>query len=309
MPIALDEKLPAFQVLSGEGVLVMKSSRAVAQDIRPLRIGLLNLMPQKIETEIQFARLVGATPLQIDLRIIRMSSYSFRSTSSVHMDSFCQSFDDIYHSGEKFDGLIVTGTPIEHLPFEAVIYWDELRRILDWAQRNVHSTIGVCWGGMAMVKHFHGLEKHDLSEKAFGCFLHRIHDQLSPLLRGFSDEIFIPVSRWAEIHQRDIDADSELKTLLSSDETGPCLVEAKPYRTVYFFNNLEYERLSLKEDYDCDVKNGRKIDLPCNYYPDDNPAAQPENRWRSHAHLFLGNWINEIYQNTWYDMNSIGATS
>ncbi len=306
MPITLPETLPAFDVLSKEGVMVMSPDRAAHQDIRPLRIGLLNLMPKKIQTENQFARLIGATPLQIDFQLIRMTDHETRNTAAEHMEAFYRPFADVAASGEKFDGLIITGAPIEHLPFEDVTYWDELRRVMDWTQTNVQSTFGVCWGGMAMAYHFHGIHKHILDHKAFGCFRHKNLAPASPYLRGFSDDFVIPVSRWTEMKQAEIDAASGLRTLLGSDEVGPCLIEDTCHRALYIFNHFEYDSGTLKEEYDRDVANGTPINVPLNYYPDDDPSKPPLNRWRSHAHLLYGNWVNEIYQTTPFDLAEIG---
>lgn len=307
MPITLPETLPAFDVLRNEGVMVMSPDRAAHQDIRPLRIGLLNLMPKKIQTENQFARLIGATPLQIDLSLIRMSEHLTKNTAAAHMETFYRPFAEVEASGEKFDGLIITGAPIEHLPFEEVTYWDELRRVMDWTQTNVFSTFGVCWGGMAMINHFHSVQKHMLPAKAFGCFRHQNLNPTSPYLRGFSDDFVIPVSRWTEMRQAEIDAASGLRTLIGSDEVGPCLVEDAGHRALYIFNHFEYDSDTLKQEYDRDVASGTPINVPMNYYPDDNPANPPKNRWRSHAHLLYGNWLNEIYQGTPFDINAIGA--
>ena len=307
MPIKLPETLPAFQVLSREGVMVMSEGRAARQDIRPLRIGLLNLMPKKIQTETQFARLIGATPLQIDLQLIRMTEHETRNTAAEHMAAFYRPFAEVAESGEKLDGLIITGAPIEHLPFEQVTYWDELRRVFDWTQTHVHSTFGVCWGGMGMVNHFHGVQKHMLPAKAFGCFRHRNLVPASPYLRGFSDDCVIPVSRWTEMRQDEIDAVPGLVTLLGSDQVGPCLIEDAGRRALYIFNHFEYDSDTLKQEYDRDVANGTPANVPVNYYPDDDPSRVPLNRWRSHAHLLYGNWINEIYQSTPYDMGLIGS--
>lgn len=305
MPITLPANLPAFDILGREGVMVMTPDRAAKQDIRPLRIALLNLMPKKIQTENQFARLIGATPLQIDLSLIRMSDHESRNTAADHLESFYRTFAEVAASGERFDGLIVTGAPVEHLPFEEVTYWDELRRVFDWSRGHVHSTFGVCWGGMAMAWHFHGLPKHALDAKAFGCFRHRNLAPASPYLRGFSDDVLIPVSRWTEVRQAEIDARGALTTLLASDQVGPCLVEDDA-RRLYIFNHLEYDSGTLKEEYDRDVEAGKPIDVPANYFPDDDPARPPANRWRSHAHLLYGNWINEIYQTTPFELNDIG---
>ncbi|MCC5989187.1 MAG: homoserine O-succinyltransferase [Pararhodobacter sp.] len=304
MPITLPSDLPAFDVLAREGVMVISDSRAARQDIRPLKIGLLNLMPKKIQTENQFARLIGATPLQIDFRLIRMSEHQTKNTAAEHMENFYRPFQEVKE--EKLDGLIITGAPIEHLPFEEVTYWDELREVFEWTQSNVHSTFGVCWGGMAMIHHFHGVPKHMLEKKAFGCFRHRNLAPTSPYLRGFSDDVLIPVSRWTEMRQEEIDAVPGLITLLGSDQAGPCLVEDAAHRALYIFNHLEYDSGTLKEEYDRDIASGKAIDVPVNYYPDDDPARMPTNRWRSHAHLLYGNWINEIYQSTPYDIAQIG---
>lgn len=236
MPIKLPSDLPAFDVLSREGVMVMSERQAARQDIRPLRIGLLNLMPKKIQTENQFARLIGATALQIELSLIRMSEHKTRNTAAEHMAEFYRPFDEVKASGEKFDGLIITGAPIEHLPFEDVTYWQELRDVFEWTQTHVHSTFGVCWGGMAMINYFHGVQKHILDAKAFGCFRHKNMDPASHYLRGFSDDCVIPVSRWTEMKQDEIDAADGLTTLLSSEEVGPCLVEDPAHRAIYILS-------------------------------------------------------------------------
>jgi homoserine O-succinyltransferase len=306
MPITLPATLPAYDVLRNEGVMVMTPDRAAQQDIRPLRIGLLNLMPKKIQTETQFARLIGATPLQINFHLIRMSEHQTRNTAAEHMETFYRPFAEVEASGEKFDGLIITGAPIEHLPFEEVTYWDELRRVMDWTQTHVHSTFGVCWGGMAMIYHFHGVQKHMLNAKAFGCFRHQNLNPTSPYLRGFSDDFVIPVSRWTEVRQSEIDTAPGLRTLLGSEEVGPCLVEDAGHRALYIFNHFEYDSDTLKQEYDRDVAADTPINVPLNYYPDDNPANPPKNRWRSHAHLLYGNWLNEIYQGTPFDLDDIG---
>ncbi len=306
MPIKIPANLPAYKVLTREGVMVMDEEHAARQDIRPLRIGLLNLMPKKIQTENQFARLIGATPLQIELSLIRMSEHRTRNTAAEHMASFYRPFSDVRKSGEKFDGLLITGAPIEHLDFDQVTYWHELRQVFDWTQGHVHSTFGVCWGGMAMINHLHGIAKHILPQKAFGCFRHHNKLPASPYLRGFSDDCVIPVSRWTEMRQNEIDAAPGLTTLLSSPEVGPCLVEDARHRALYIFNHLEYDSDTLKQEYDRDIEAGTPINVPCNYYPDDDPSQPPQNRWRSHAHLLYGNWINEIYQSTPFMLDDIG---
>jgi len=305
MPITLPETLPAYDVLRREGVMVMSPERAARQDIRPLRIGLLNLMPKKIQTENQFARLIGATPLQIDLQLIRMTEHQTKNTAAEHMATFYRPFAEVAASDERFDGLVITGAPIEHLAFEEVTYWDELRQVMDWTQTHVLSTFGVCWGGMAMAWHFHRVPKHALAAKAFGCFRHVNLAPTSPLLRGFSDDFVMPVSRWTEMRQGDIDK-AGLTTLLTSMATGPCLVGDPGHRAFYLINHLEYDSDTLKQEYDRDVANGTPINVPDNYFPDDDPLMPPINRWRSHAHLLYGNWINEIYQTTPYDIAQIG---
>ncbi|SHJ25019.1 homoserine O-succinyltransferase [Shimia gijangensis] len=306
MPIKLPSDLPAFDVLSREGVMVMSEREAARQDIRPLRIGLLNLMPKKIQTENQFARLIGATALQIELSLIRMSEHKTRNTAAEHMAEFYRPFEEIKASGEKFDGLIITGAPIEHMPFDEVTYWQEMCEVFEWTQTHVHSTFGVCWGGMAMINYFHGVKKHILDHKAFGCFRHSNQDPASHFLRGFSDDCVIPVSRWTEMKQDEIDAADGLKTLLSSEDSGPCLVQDAAHNAIYIFNHFEYDSGTLKQEYDRDVAEGTPINVPMNYYPGDDPSQTPMNRWRSHAHLLYGNWITEIYETTPYDMSEIG---
>ena len=304
MPIKLPADLPAYDILTREGVSVLDETVAARQDIRPLKIALLNLMPKKIQTETQFARLIGATPLQIELTLVRMSEHQTKNTAAEHMETFYRPFQDI--KGEKFDGLIITGAPIEHLQFDEVTYWDELREVFEWTQTNVHSTFGVCWGGMAMINYFHGVTKHLLDTKAFGCFRHKNLDAASPYLRGISDDCVIPVSRWTEMDAGEINQ-AGLKTLLGSDAVGPCLVEDNARRALYIFNHFEYDTGTLKQEYDRDVSEGTAINVPVNYYPEDDPAAAPQNRWRSHAHLLYGNWINEIYQTTPYEIENIGT--
>ena len=305
MPIKLPSDLPAYDVLTREGVMVLDEGQAAKQDIRPLRIALLNLMPKKIQTENQFARLIGATPLQIEFSLLRMSDHQSRNTAAEHMESFYRPVSEVWD--EKFDGLIITGAPIEHMDFDDVTYWDELSQVMDWTQTNVHSTFGVCWGGMAMINHFHGVKKHMLDHKAFGCFRHANLVPSSPYLRGFSDDCVVPVSRWTEMRAAEVEAVPGLNILLGSNEVGPCLVEDAAHRALYIFNHFEYDRDTLKDEYDRDVEAGVPINVPGNYYPDDDPTQVPLNRWRSHAHLLYGNWINEIYQTTHFDISKIGT--
>ena len=305
MPIKIPKNLPAYKALENEGVMVLSEAAAMRQDIRPLQIGLLNLMPTKIQTETQFARLIGATPLQIELTLIRMSEHHSKNTSPVHMEKFYQPVSKIL--SKKFDGLIITGAPIEHLPFEDVTYWGELCKVFEWTQTNVYATFGVCWGGMAMISYFHNIKKHLLDKKKFGCFWQQNLEKNSPFLRGFSDECLIPVSRWTEVKQDEIDRNAHLKTLLGSPDTGPCLVEDYKHQAIYIFNHFEYDSDTLKQEYERDKSNSLEARIPKNYFTGDNPELAPSNRWRSHAHLLYGNWINEIYQNTPYDINNIGS--
>lgn len=310
MPITLPTSLPAFSILRDEGVMVMGRSAAESQDIRPLKIGLLNLMPKKIQTETQFARLIGASPLQTELSLIRMSEHETKNTAAEHMSEFYQPFRDV--RDQKFDGLIMTGAPIEHLDFEDVTYWSELCEIFEWTQSNVHSTFGICWGGMAMINYFHGVKKHMLPAKQFGCYRHRNLQSDSPYLRGFSDDLVMPVSRWTEMRRPEIEA-AGLPVLLDSPEVGPALVEDSAHRALYIFNHLEYDSTTLAEEYQRDLGNvqvdGATIALPVNYFPHDDPSQKPLNRWRSHAHLLFGNWISEIYLTTPFDMARIGQDS
>jgi len=307
MPIKIPSDLPAFDILDREGVMVMSEETALRQDIRPLQIGLVNLMPNKVRTETQFARLIGATPLQIELTLIRMTEHVPKTTSSEHLESFYATAAEIMGSGRKFDGLILTGAPIELLPFEEVTYWDELCDLFAWTQSHVHSTFAICWGAQAMLNHFHGVQKHALPKKAFGCYRHRNFAPASPFLRGFSDDFTIPISRWTEVRSAEIPETDGLRILVSATETGPCLIEDPGHRALYMFNHIEYDTTSLDEEYKRDLSRGQPIEMPAHYYPNDDPARPPENRWRSHAHLLFGNWINHVYQSTPYDLEKIGA--
>lgn len=305
MPIKIPDTLPARETLVQEGVAVMSDSDAIRQDIRPLQIGLLNLMPNKIRTETQIARLIGASPLQIEMTLIMVGGHTPKNTSQEHLISFYQDWDSV--RDRKFDGFIVTGAPIETLPFEDVTYWDELAQIFDWTRTNVHSNFFICWGAMAAAYHFYGLPKYQLDEKAFGVFRHRNLNPTSPFLSGFSDDFAIPVSRWTEAHAEDIERIGDLELLMHSDVTGPCMLAERDRPNLYIFNHIEYDSTSLKEEYDRDIAAGKPIQLPNDYYPADDPQAEPQNRWRSHAHLLFGNWINQVYQTVPYDPKDIGA--
>jgi len=305
MPIKIPDTLPAFETLVNEGVRVMTETVAIRQDIRPLQIGLLNLMPNKIKTEVQMARLVGASPLQVELSLVRVGGHRAKNTSEEHLLAFYDTWEEVRH--RKFDGFIITGAPIELLDYEEVTYWDEMKQILDWTATNVHSTLNVCWGAMAAIYHFHGVQKHTLEEKAFGVYRHHNRKPSSVYLNGFSDNFEVPVSRWTEIRMEDIRKVEDLDILLDSDETGVCLVQEKAGNRLYIFNHVEYDSTSLAEEYFRDVAAGAPIKLPKNYFPHNDPSLPPQNRWRGHAHLLFGNWINEIYQTTPYDLEKIGT--
>ena len=304
MPIKIPDQLPARDVLVREGVSIMDERTALRQDIRPLQIGLLNLMPNKIRTETQFARLIGATPLQVELTLVRIGTHRAKNTPEEHLITFYQTWEEV--RARKFDGFIVTGAPIELLPFEDVTYWDELARILDWTTTNVHSSFFICWGAMAAAWHFHRVPKYTLDRKAFGVFRHRNNAPASPYLSGFSDDFAIPVSRWTEVRSADIAGAGGLQLLMESEVTGPCMVAEPTGNRLYMFNHIEYDSTSLKEEYDRDVAAGTPVAVPHGYYPDDDPSRPPLNRWRSHAHLLFGNWINQAYQTTPYELDDIG---
>ncbi|WP_313531562.1 homoserine O-succinyltransferase [Shinella sp.] len=305
MPIKIPDTLPAFETLVNEGVRVMTETMAIRQDIRPLQIGLLNLMPNKIKTEVQMARLVGASPLQVELSLVRVGGHRAKNTSEEHLLAFYDTWEEVKH--RKFDGFIITGAPVETLDYEDVTYWDEMKAILDWTETNVHSTLNVCWGAMAAIYHFHGVPKHTLDEKAFGVYRHHNRKPSSVYLNGFSDDFEVPVSRWTEIRTEDIRAVDDLDILLESDETGVCLVQETAGNRLYIFNHVEYDSTSLADEYFRDVSAGVPIKMPKNYFPHNDPALPPQNRWRGHAHLLFGNWINEIYQTTPYDLEKIGT--
>jgi homoserine O-succinyltransferase len=305
MPIRIPNDLPARRTLDSEGVMVMTEASAARQDIRPLRIGLLNLMPNKIKTETQFARLIGATPLQVELTLVKITSHTPKNADPEHMLAFYEDWEDVKSS--KFDGFIVTGAPVELLDFSDVNYWDELSRIYDWTQSNVQSTFNICWGAQAALHHFHGVPKHTLPKKAFGVYRHRNLKPNSPYLRGFSDDFSVPVSRWTENHRADLPTDKGLEVLMESDEAGLCLINDPGKRSLYMFNHIEYDTTSLSDEYWRDRSAGKPIELPANYFPKNDPELPPENRWRSHAHLLFGNWINEVYQTTPFDLSKIGG--
>ena len=304
MPIKIPNNLPARLTLEKEGVMLMTEDTAHRQDIRALRIGLLNLMPNKIKTETQFARLIGATPLQVDLSLIKITNHKSKNTSHDHIITFYRDWEKVRK--EKFDGLIITGAPIELLEFEDVTYWDELQRIYDWTQTHVQSTFNICWGAQAALYHFHHVPKHTLPQKAFGIYRHKNLSSASPYLRGFSDDFSMPVSRWTENLKSELPTDKGLEVLMESEEAGLCFVADNPRRQLYMFNHIEYDTNSLGDEYRRDVEAGKTINQPANYFPGGNTSATPENRWRSHAHLLFGNWINEVYQSTPFRLEDIG---
>ncbi|WP_313605032.1 homoserine O-succinyltransferase [Rhizobium sp.] len=305
MPIKIPDTLPAFATLVSEGVRVMTETVAVRQDIRPLQIGLLNLMPNKIKTEVQMARLVGASPLQVEFSLIRLGTHKAKNTSEEHLLSFYHTWEEV--KDRKFDGFIITGAPVEQMDYVDVSYWDEMRQIFDWTQTNVHSTMNVCWGAMAAIYHFHDVPKHALTEKAFGVYRHRNLAPASVYLNGFSDDFQVPVSRWTEVRREDVEKKSDLEILMESDEMGLCLVHEKKGNRLYMFNHVEYDSTSLADEYFRDVNAGIPIKMPHDYFPHNDDTLTPQNRWRSHAHLLFGNWINEMYQTTHYDMDKIGT--
>jgi homoserine O-succinyltransferase len=305
MPIKIPDTLPAFETLVQEGVRVLTETMAIRQDIRPLQIGLLNLMPNKIKTELQMARLVGASPLQVELSLVRVGNHKAKNTSEDHLLAFYQTWEAVKH--RKFDGFIITGAPIETLPYEDVNYWSEMQQILDWTETNVHSTMNVCWGAMAAIYHFHGVPKYELKEKAFGIYRHQNLKPSSIYLNGFSDNFEVPVSRWTEVRRADIEKKAALEILMESSEMGVCLAHERRGKRLYMFNHVEYDSTSLADEYFRDVNAGVPIKMPHNYFPHNDPSLTPQNRWRSHAHLLFGNWINEIYQTTPYDLEEIGS--
>ncbi|WP_375451964.1 homoserine O-succinyltransferase [uncultured Devosia sp.] len=303
MPIRIPDHLPARRTLEAEGVNVMDSTRAARQDIRPLQIGLLNLMPNKERTETQFARLIGSTPLQIELTLVRVSDHKAKNTPEDYLNTFYKTWEEV--RTRKFDGFIVTGAPIAHIPFEDIKYWSEMVEIMNWTQTNVHHTMFICWGAQAALHHFHGVRRHRMAQKAFGVFRHRITGDRSPFLRGFSDSPMIPVSRINDVDRASLGGDLEI--LIDNADIGVCMLGDLKQRAIYFLNHLEYDNRSLADEYERDRKAGLDTLPPANLFPNGDTSAEPENRWRSHAHLLFQNWINEIYQTTPYEIGEIGV--
>ena len=304
MPIKIPDSLPARAELEREGLIVMSERDAIRQDIRPLRIAMLNLMPRKQATETQLGRLIGGTPLQIDFTLVTTSSYTPTNVSPRHMRDFYRPWSDV--ARERFDAFIITGAPIEQMPFEEVYYWDELKQILDWTQTHVHHTLNLCWGGQASLYHFYGVPKHPLPAKRFGVFGHHICERGHPLLRGFDDSFPVPVSRHTETRRVDVEKVEGLEILAESAEAGLCLVHDKTHGHINMFNHLEYDSTTLGDEYQRDLKQGLDIDPPAHYYPDDDPNRTPRNTWRAHAHLMVSNWVNMIYQSAPFDIERIG---
>jgi homoserine O-succinyltransferase len=304
MPVVIPHNLPATEILQNENIFVMNEQRAQQQDIRPLKIAIINLMPTKVATETQLLRLIGNTPIQVEVDLICTETYQSKNTPQEHLLSFYKNFKDIRH--KKFDGMIITGAPVEHLEFEEVEYWEELKEIMEFTKRNVYSTFHICWGAQAALYHHYGIKKYSLPEKMFGVFNHRVINRKCMLVRGFDDEFFAPHSRHTTVKREDIEKIPELKILAESDEAGVYLLASKNGRQVFVTGHSEYDPLTLKSEYDRDVNIGADIHIPLNYFPDDDPTQEPLVRWRGHANLLFSNWLNYyVYQETPYDLNEI----
>ena len=305
MPIKIPNDLPATRILTEENIFVMTETRAITQDIRPLKILLLNLMPKKIETETQLSRLLGNTPLQVELTLIRTSSYQSKNTSEEHLLAFYHTFDDV--KNDYFDGMIITGAPVEQMPFEEVEYWDELCGIMQWSLTHVHSVFHICWGAQAGLYYHFGVAKHELDEKLFGVFPHHAEYKKAILLRGFDDEFMVPQSRHTTVLREDIERVQGLKILASSEEAGVYAVMTHNGRQIFITGHSEYDVMTLDSEYRRDLAAGKKISIPKNYYPGDDDTKTPVNTWRSHANLLYSNWLNYfVYQTTPYDVKTIG---
>lgn len=304
MPVRIPSDLPARLDLAGENIFVMTKERAAHQDIRPLRIAVLNLMPTKLVTETQLLRLLGNSPLQVDITFIRMETHESRNTPEGHLEAFYEPLERVLE--ERFDGLVITGAPVETLPFEEVDYWPELVRLMDWSRLRVWSTLHICWGAQAGLWHHFGVPKHPLEAKMFGLYHHRALEPKEPLLRGF-DEIFLaPHSRHTEVRREDIEKVQGLKILAESKEAGIFMVASPDRRLVFVTGHPEYDRLTLKGEYDRDIAKGLPIDPPRNYFPGDDPRQDPPMAWRSHAHLLYSNWLNYcVYQETPFDLTTL----
>ena len=304
MPIRISSDLPAFKTLGEENIFVMSKERAEHQDIRPLKVVILNIMPKKIETETQLCRLLGNTPLQVELELIMMSSHESKNTSEEHMLSFYKTFNDV--KDQNFDGLIITGAPVEHLKFEDVDYWDELCEVMEWSKTHVWSTFHICWGAQAGLYYHYGVKKQDLPEKLFGIYPHKVDKKGSMLFRGFDDIFMVPQSRHTTVLREDIEAVPELKILASSKEAGVYAIATKLGRQIFITGHSEYDADTLYNEYMRDLDAGKPIHMPVNYFPNDKITAKPPVTWRSSANLLYSNWLNYfVYQNTPYDLSAI----
>ena len=302
MPIRIQSDLPAREQLENENIFVMDETRAIHQDIRPLKVCILNLMPLKEDTELQLLRSFSNTPLQIDLTFLMVKSHIPQNTSVNHLNRFYTSFDEI--KGQKFDGMIITGAPVEQMPFEEVDYWDEVCGIMDWTDTNVTSTMYLCWGAQAGLYHYYGIEKVALPEKLFGIYRHKVLHRRTPLVRGFDDEFYAPHSRHTTNRTEDIENCSELTVLAKSDEAGVLLVKSNDDKRIFLMGHPEYDRYTLDKEYKRDVSKGLDIHLPVNYYPDNDPEKKPLLLWRAHANTLYSNWLNYyVYQVTPYDLD------
>lgn len=300
MPIKIPDALPAKEVLQKENIFTMDETRAYHQDIRPLRVAILNLMPTKVTTETQILRLLANTPLQVEFVLLHPKSHTSKNTSADHLRQFYKTFDDV--SDKYFDGMIITGAPVEHLPFEQVNYWEELTGIMDWAKERVTSTFYICWAAQAGLFHHFGIPKYPLPEKLFGVFPHYVTKPNVELVRGFDEVFQVPQSRHTEVRKEDILKVPELEILSESEEAGVYLVATKDGRHIFVTGHSEYDPLTLKAEYDRDIGKGLKVAMPKNYYPNDDPAQMPRSTWRAHANLLFSNWLNYyVYQETPYE--------
>lgn len=304
MPVNIPNNLPASETLTQENIFVMNEDRAQHQDIRSLHIAILNLMPTKISTETQLLRLIGNSPLQVNITLFLPDSHQPKNTPEEHLVAFYQNFSEI--KDQKFDGLIVTGAPVETLPFEEVDYWNELKNIIDWSHDHVYSSLFICWGAQASLYHQYGIPKHLLPRKMFGVFPHTIEDRKEKLMRGFDDVFYAPHSRHTEIRREDIEKVPEIRILSESEEAGIYIVASRDYRQIFVTGHSEYDPLTLKAEYDRDIKKGLPIHVPANYYPNDDPSKEPIVRWRGHSNLLFSNWLNYyVYQETPFDLDQI----
>ena len=304
MPLIIPDKLPASEALKNENIFVMNRARAQNQDIRPLKIIILNLMPTKIATETQLARVLANSPLQVEMNLLTMDSHESTHISQEHMSSFYRTLDEV--KKEYFDGLIITGSPVEHLEYEDVDYWEELCDIFEFARTHVYSNMFICWGAQAALKYYYGIEKHKLKEKVFGVFEHHVDRQMNPLMRGFDEVFYAPHSRHTEIRREDIDKHDELRILASSDEAGPHIISTENGRQIFVLGHQEYDRDTLAAEYFRDVEKGLDIHVPYNYFRDDDPEKEVLFRWRSHANLLFSNWLNYyLYQATPYNLDDL----